>query len=67
MKPTACATAVSIRGEVDGERTVIISERRRGERAQFLLDEEIRAAAFKVHGYHHGTIGWQCDLEQMTR
>lgn len=54
--------------EVDSERTVIISERQGAENEpQFLLDEEIRAAAFKVHGYHHGTIGWQCDLEQMTR
>jgi zinc protease len=54
--------------EVDNERTVIISERQGAENEPlFLLDEEIRAAAFKVHGYHHGTIGWQCDLEQMTR
>ncbi len=54
--------------EVESERTVIISERQGAENEPlFLLDEEIRAAAFKVHGYHHGTIGWQCDLEQMTR
>lgn len=54
--------------EVASERTVIISERQGAENEPlFLLDEEMRAAAFKVHGYHHGTIGWQCDLEQMTR
>lgn len=54
--------------EVENERTVIISERQGAENEpQFLLDEEVRAAAFKVHGYHHNTIGWQCDLEQMTR
>lgn len=54
--------------EVDSERTVIISERQGIENEPtFLLGEEIKAAAFKVHGYHHDTIGWQCDLEQMTR
>ncbi len=54
--------------EFESERTVIISERQGAENIpQFLLDEDIKAAAFKVHGYHHDTIGWQCDLEQMTR
>lgn len=54
--------------EFEGERTVIISERQGAENVpQFLLDEDIKAAAFKVHGYHHNTIGWQCDLEHMTR
>lgn len=54
--------------EFEGERTVIISERQGAENVpQWLLDEDVKAAAFKVHGYHHNTIGWLCDLEQMTR
>lgn len=54
--------------EVENERTVIISERQGAENEpHFLLDEDVCAAAFKVHGYHHNTIGWQCDLETMTR
>lgn len=55
-------------GEVDSERTVIISERQMHEnRPTFLLGEDIQATAFKVHSYHHEVIGWQCDLESMTR
>ncbi len=54
--------------EFEGERTVIISERQGAENIpQWLLDEDVKATAFKVHGYHINTIGWQCDLEQMTR
>jgi len=54
--------------EADAERTVIISERQMHEnQPTFLLGEEIQAAAFKVHPYHHEVIGWQCDLESMTR
>lgn len=54
--------------EVDAERTVIISERQMNENhPPFLLGEEVRASAFKVHPYHHQVIGWQSDLESMTR
>lgn len=54
--------------EVDAERTVIISERQMRENyPSFLLSEEVQATAFKVHPYHHHVIGWQCDLETMTR
>ncbi|RME47297.1 MAG: insulinase family protein [Chloroflexi bacterium] len=54
--------------EVDAERTVIISERQMYEnQPTFLLSEEVQATAFKVHPYHHEVIGWQCDLESMTR
>lgn len=54
--------------EVDAERTVIISERQMHENhPTFLLGEEVQATAFKVHPYHHEVIGWQCDLESMTR
>lgn len=54
--------------EVDSERTVIISERQGAENSpMFWLGEEIQAAAFRVHGYHHEIIGDMNDLETMTR
>ena len=53
--------------EVALERTVIISERQGAEnQPTFLLDEEVVGAAFRVHPYHHDTIGDMCDLETMT-
>jgi zinc protease len=54
--------------EVESERTVIISERQGAENSPlFWLSEEVRAAAFRVHGYHHEIIGDMADLETMTR
>jgi zinc protease len=54
--------------DCESERTVIISELQGGENdPEQLLDTEVTAAAFKVHPYHHPTIGWQSDLETMTR
>ena len=54
--------------EVAAERTVIISERQGHENEpMFVLGEEMQAAAFRVHPYHHEVIGDQCDLETMTR
>jgi zinc protease len=54
--------------EAASERTVIISERQGNENSpQFLLSEEVQAAAFRVHGYHHEVIGDMCDLQAMTR
>ncbi len=54
--------------EVASERTVIISEREGAENdPRFWLGEEVGATAFKVHPYHHDTIGWKSDLETMTR
>src|SRR6478736_2144278 len=54
--------------EIEAERTVIISELQGGENdPEQLLDVEVTATAFKVHPYHHPTIGWQTDLETMTR
>ena len=54
--------------EVEAERTVIISERQMNEnQPPWLLYEEVRAAAFKVHPYHHQVIGWLTDLQTMTR
>ena len=54
--------------EVASERTVIISEREGSENDPgFWLAEEVQAASYKVHPYHHETIGWKTDLETMTR
>lgn len=54
--------------ETASERTVIISERHMSEnRPTFHLFEELEAAAFRVHPYHHMVIGDETDLETMTR
>jgi zinc protease len=54
--------------EVESERTVIISERQSGENdPAYRLSEEVQAAAFRVHAYHHEVIGDMTDLETMTR
>ena len=54
--------------EVEAERPVIISERQGRENdPHFLLNEEVTAAAFRVHPYHSTTIGDMCDLQSMTR
>ena len=54
--------------DVDSERTVIISELQGGENdPEQLLDQELTAAAFHAHPYHHPTIGWLGDLQTMTR
>ena len=54
--------------ECESERTVIISELQGGENdPEQLLDLEVTATAFKVHPYRHPTIGWQSDVETMTR
>lgn len=54
--------------EVNSERTVIISERQGHENEPYYrLGEEVQAASFRVHSYHHEVIGDQVDLERMTR
>ncbi len=54
--------------DVQSERTVIISERQGSEnQPTFLLSEEVQAAAFRVHPYHHEVLGDQVDIETMTR
>ncbi len=54
--------------EVESERTVIISERQGNENSPlFLLNEEVAAAAYRVHPYGHETLGHLCDLQTMTR
>jgi zinc protease len=54
--------------DVESERTVIISERQGNENEpMFLLAEEVQAAAFRVHSYHHEVIGDMIDLQTMQR
>jgi zinc protease len=54
--------------EVASERTVVISEREGNENEPFfLLSEAVQAAAFRVHPYHHETIGDLADLKSMSR
>lgn len=54
--------------ELESERTVIISERQGHENDPlFLLGEEVQAAAFRVHPYHHEIIGDLADLQSMSR
>jgi zinc protease len=54
--------------DVEMERTVIISERQGNENEpMFLLAEEVHAAAFRVHSYHHEVIGDLIDLQTMQR
>ena len=54
--------------DCESERTVIISELQGGENdPDQLLEQEVIAAAFKVHTYRHPTIGWLSDLQSMTR
>lgn len=62
------ANARFMADDVESERTVIISERQGNEnRPTFWLGEQMRAAAFRVHGYHHEIIGDMADLQTMTR
>jgi zinc protease len=54
--------------EVESERTVIISERQGNENEPlFLLKEQVQAAAFRVHPYHHEIIGDMIDLEHISQ
>lgn len=54
--------------EVESERTVIIAERQGHENdPTFRLAEEVQAAAFRIHAYHHEVIGDMADLRAMTR
>ena len=54
--------------DVASERTVIISEREGNENEPlFKLGEEIQAAAFRVHSYHHEVIGDLSDLQTMQQ
>jgi len=50
--------------EVAAERTVILAEREGSENEpRYVLAEEVIAAAFRVHPYHHQTIGWKAESD----
>ncbi len=54
--------------DCESERTVIIAELQGSENdPDTLLEQEVIAAAYKVHPYRHPTIGWLSDLQTMTR
>jgi len=54
--------------DVEAERSVIISERQMYQNyPAFLLQEQLVAAAYRVHPYHHEIIGDLADLKTMTR
>jgi zinc protease len=54
--------------DLETERTVILAERQMYENEPlFLLREELSAAAFRVHPYHHEVIGDEADLRGMSR
>lgn len=62
------ANAIFEQEEAESERTVIISERQGSENSpMFWLNEEVRAAAFRVHGYHHTILGDMADLQMISR
>lgn len=53
---------------VEAERTIILSERAGNENSpSYRLREALLAAAFPGHGYGHPVIGWEADLQRITR
>jgi zinc protease len=53
---------------VDNEKSVVANERRYrvDDRVDGTLDELLYCTAFRVHPYHHPTIGWMKDIEGFT-
>ncbi|MCB0281232.1 MAG: insulinase family protein [Calditrichae bacterium] len=50
----------------DAEMTVVRNEFERGENSPVsALEKEIWATAFQAHPYHHSTIGWRSDIENV--
>lgn len=55
-----------LKEDKDAEMTVVRNEFERGENSpNQLLSKEIWATAFQAHPYHHSTIGWRSDIENM--
>ena len=51
----------------DAEMTVVRNEFERGENSPFsALNKSIWATAFQAFPYHHSTIGWRSDIENVT-
>ena len=49
------------------EMTVVRNEYERGENDPFeVLDKNIWATAYQAHPYHHPTIGWRADIENIS-
>ena len=47
--------------------TVVRNEFERGENSPFdVLDKNIWASAYQAHPYHHSTIGWRSDIENIS-
>ena len=54
--------------EFDSERTVVLAEMHGNSNSpEYLLDIDVTAASLRMHPYRWPTIGWQSDLEAMTR
>ena len=48
------------------EMTVVRNELERGQNEPaMVLDEAVYATAFREHPYHHPTIGWRADVENV--
>jgi len=55
-----------LKEDKEAEMTVVRNEFERGENSPgSLLGKEIWASAYKAHPYHHSTIGWRSDIENM--
>ena len=53
--------------DMESERTVILNEFDRGENEPFRkLYHSVWSAAYLAHPYHHPTIGWRSDIENVT-
>jgi len=49
------------------EMTVVRNEYERGENNPFdVLDKNVWATAYQAHPYHHSTIGWRSDIENVS-
>ena len=54
-------------GDRASEMTVVRNEFERGENSAFeALDKQIWAIAYQAHPYHHSTIGWRSDIENIS-
>ncbi|MFI8606329.1 M16 family metallopeptidase [Cellulophaga baltica] len=55
-----------LKEDKDAEMTVVRNEFERGENnPNSVLSKEIWATAYMAHTYHHSTIGWRSDIENM--
>ncbi|MCX7547205.1 pitrilysin family protein [Xanthomarina sp. F1114] len=56
-----------LKEDKEAEMTVVRNEFERGENnPNSVLRKEIWAAAYMAHTYHHSTIGWRSDIENMS-